>query len=347
MTAIPPPENTVPAFIDRWHECQLNNPRPHLGCSMLGHHCDRYLWLSFRWVFKKQFSGRMLRLFRRGQNEEATVVEDLRAIGCAVVDTDKNGNQLRVDFGRHVSGSMDGQVEGIPEAPKTWHILEIKTHNAKSFKDLTAKGVKVSKPMHWAQMQVYMLGTDLERALYFAVCKDDDSIHTERVRIDRKAAEELVQRGHRITMSDRMPEPCPGASPDWYQCKFCDAYSFCHETQTTDQANCRTCLHSTAKQDSTWHCERWGSSVPYHGQIQGCPSHAVHPDLIPHKLIGGTEDGYSAVYEVNGQQVINGEGGIPSSHFLASPELVASEPVKILSQAFNATISKVDKAGAQ
>jgi hypothetical protein len=54
---------------------------------------------------------------------------------------------------------------------------------------LEKKGVKVSKPMHWAQMQVYMLGTKIERALYVAVCKDDDRIYTERVKYDRSRQE--------------------------------------------------------------------------------------------------------------------------------------------------------------
>ena len=30
---------------------------------------------------------------------------------------------------------------GLKEAPKTWHVAEFKTHSAKSFRDLVAKGV--------------------------------------------------------------------------------------------------------------------------------------------------------------------------------------------------------------
>jgi hypothetical protein len=40
------------------------------------------------------------------------------------------------DEAGHFGGSMDAVALGIPEAPKTWHLCEFKTHNAKSFADL-------------------------------------------------------------------------------------------------------------------------------------------------------------------------------------------------------------------
>ncbi len=60
-------------------------------------------------------------------------------------------------------------------------MLEFKTHSAKSFADLAAKGVEASKPQHVAQMQIYMHLTGITRALYVAVCKDTDALHIERV----------------------------------------------------------------------------------------------------------------------------------------------------------------------
>ena len=114
---IPEPEITITSLIDKAHQARVSKPRPHLGCSMLGHHCERWMWLSFRWAVIEQFPGRILRLFRRGQNEEAQIISDLRAIGMVV-----NGTQRRVDFGSHVSGSLDGIGKGVPSAPKTEHV---------------------------------------------------------------------------------------------------------------------------------------------------------------------------------------------------------------------------------
>lgn len=316
MSKLPPRQSDTVALIDKHHESQPDGHRFHLGASMAGHHCDRYIWLSFRWAFRESFSGRMKRLFRRGQNEEAQMVADLRAIGVEIKDVDENGNQFRVDFGSHISGSMDGFIEsGLPEAPKTRHIAEFKTHNEKSFQQLKKDGVEKAKPMHYAQMQIYMLGTGTERAFYLAVNKNNDEYYSERVRFDKEFAQSLLDKVKRISLSDRMPEPCPGASPEWYLCKFCPAYNMCHRSAMTVEHNCRTCAHSTAKSDSTWHCARWDSEIPKENQVTGCSSHVIHPDLFPDwKLVGGDE--VNAEYERNGQRITNGEGGVSSMEIM-------------------------------
>ena len=83
---IPEPEITITSLIDAAHQDRIEKPRAHMGCSTLGHHCERWLWLSFRWAVVEKFQGRILRLFRRGFNEEATIISDLRAIGMSVTE---------------------------------------------------------------------------------------------------------------------------------------------------------------------------------------------------------------------------------------------------------------------
>ena len=320
--------------IDSVHESAKEMPRQHLGASMLGHPCDRWLWLSFRWGVAQEFEGRIRRLFRRGLNEEATIISDLESIGVSVTDT-----QTKIDFGSHLGGSIDGIVSNLPDS-KLKHVIEFKTQSLKSFNDIEAHGVKKSKPMHWAQMQVYMLGAKVDRALYYAVCKDDDRIYTERVRLCPESAKAYVERGQRIALTERMPEPMVGASPSWYQCKYCPAYDMCHKTHTTKQANCRTCAHSTPRDDSTWHCARWDQTIPTDAQHAGCDSHVIHPDLVPWKMAGSSGD-WSAIYDINGKQVINGEDGYHSSEMVANLELVlADDPnVNALREGFGGRIS--------
>jgi hypothetical protein len=303
---LPPPQHSLVTLIDEHHVKAAGMPRPHLGASVLGHHCDRWLWLSFRWAVIEHHSGRMLRLFRRGQNEEETILSDLRAVGVTIEDM-----QTRLSFGGHVAGSLDAIVRGVPEAPDKPHVAEFKTHSAKSFSALENEGVQKSKPMHWVQMQLYMHATQIDRALYVAVCKDTDHYYVERIKYERQAAEEAVERGRRISESDRMPEPVAGASPAWWQCKMCPANHFCHNTNLTSEVNCRTCAHSTARDDGTWHCAKWDATIPTQAQREGCPSHVIHPDLAPWPLTA-SEDGASAIYTINNAPVVNGDGGVSS-----------------------------------
>jgi hypothetical protein len=333
MSLINLPSQPIVNLIDAAHQERQEPPRPHLGCSTLGHHCDRWLWLSFRWAVVEKFDGRILRLFRRGHLEEPQIISDLRSIGI-----DIDGSQDHVDFGSHVSGSVDGVIHhGVPTAENTPHVAEFKTHSKKSFTDLK-KGVQESKPMHYVQMQVYMLGLKLKRALYVAVCKDDDHMHTERVRFDIDVAKKAVARGKRIALSDRMPEPCTGASKAWYLCKFCAAYSFCHESEPTQQGNCRTCAHATAKADSTWRCERHNSeNIPLDYQRTGCDSHTIHPDLVPyHRKEADSQ--WEAIYVINGKDVLNGEAGYSGQEIIANPALCASGDADELRTSFNGRI---------
>jgi hypothetical protein len=312
---IPKPLNTIASLIDSHHASKNQDRRLHFGISMIGQPCERRQWLTFRWAFVEQFEGRILRLFRRGQNEELQVVEDLRAIGIDVREV--GSNQRRVKISGHVSGSIDGIIYGgVPEAPKSQHILEIKTHNKKSFDLLEKDGVQKSKPEHYAQMQGYMLGTGIDRALYFAVCKDDDRIYTERVKLDREFAKKITDKAIETSQANNAPPPI-STDPGWYQCKMCPAWELCHGNKKTDQVNCRTCAHSTAKDDGSWHCERWAADIPGDAQKQGCDSHVLHPDLVPWPMVQDKNTQHTAAYEINGKVYQNGEGCIKSKEMIA------------------------------
>lgn len=308
------PINSIVNLIDTYHAEIEDKPRRHLGASILGSKCDRYLWLTFRWAIKPQFEGRIIRLFRRGWKEEDVVIQDLLNVGVEVKNYGKS--QLFFYFAPHVGGSVDGIIErGLPESDKK-HILEIKTHSLKSFEDLIKNGVEKSKYMHFVQMQLYMHAAHIDRALYFAVCKDDDRIYTERVKYDIAIATKYIERGKRIVSLNRIPEPI-NTDPTYYECKFCDAYKFCFETKKTELVNCRTCCHSTPTDDNTWKCEKFNCIVDENA-IDGCNDHVIHPDLVNWKLIEDKSTQWSACYEIDGQQVLNGEGGKPSWYLLLS-----------------------------
>lgn len=318
---IPEPDNSIDKLIDAAHEARQEPPRFHMGASLLGHACERYLWLNFRWAVIEKFPGMTLRIFRRGKLEETTVVQDLRDIGVSVQST--GDAQSRVDFGCHVSGSVDGIVSNLPHAPKATAVLEIKTHSDKSFKDVCAKGVKESKRTHYVQMQVYMSGLKLDRALYYAINKNDDSIYTEWVHFDKDVADKAIARGKRIALADRMPPPL-STDPSWYECKWCASHEFCHASHTTKQANCRTCAHSTANADSTWTCEHYGAEIPQDAQLEGCRAHIIHPDLVPWKY---EPFEHGVTWLTPWGNIQNGEGDAnvyESAEILANPQACAN-----------------------
>lgn len=260
--------------------------RPHLGGSQIGKECEREIWYSWRWANRPHFEGRILRLFRRGHNEEESVVSDLRSIGVTVHEVDENtGKQFRVSaFGGHVCGSLDGAVLGIPECPDTWALLEIKTASKKYHTKLAKEGVKAAQPVHFAQMQFYMALAELTTALYVSVCKDDDQIHAEIVPFDQCHADYILIKAKNIICATSAP-PRISKKPGWYICKLCRHHSICHGGDLPLK-NCRTCRHSVPVIDGTqavgeWRCEILRQSLPLTAQAAGCDSHEFVDGILP------------------------------------------------------------------
>jgi len=184
--------------------------------------------------------------------------------------------------GGHVSGGADGVIlSGLAESTKP-HLLEVKTSNVEQFEKLVAQGVQKAKPRHYAQMQTLMRGLKLERAFYVCICKDDDRIYTERVHIDRTAADEMIARAGRIAFANELP-PRVASSQDAFPCRFCDHRQLCHATAQAPKAperNCRTCNESTPMPDGTWQCSLMNLRLPPGLQRTGCEQHLYRPDLL-------------------------------------------------------------------
>jgi len=253
--------------------------RLHCGGSGIGDDCERAIYYNFRWTTAPDHSGRILRLFRRGQLEEMVFVEDLRSSGVEVREGPSEGEQYKFSaLNGHFGGSIDGLALGIKEAPKTWHILEFKTHSKKSFDDLIKKGVEKSKPVHFAQMQTYMHlskqdgASGVGWAFYMAVCKDDDRLYTERVQYDRYYASEIMDKAKRIIFAEEPPRRISN-KPDFYRCKWCDHYEVCHQ-DGVPEVNCRTCKHSEVRRPG-WFCKKHNIAILPEKQKEGCSQYEM------------------------------------------------------------------------
>jgi len=301
MAPLPPPPTPTLAAILASREAEAGDGlRRHLGASQIGKACERALWLDFRWATPARFPGRILRLFETGQLEEARLVRDLRRTGATVLDVDPaTGRQWRVEaHGGHFGGSLDAVAIGLLEAPRTWHVVEFKTHSAKSFRELEAKGVAAAKPQHWAQMQIYMQLTGITRALYVAVCKDTDALHLELVRVDTEAAQRLLAKAARIIEASRPPARLSD-DPTWYECRICDHHGVC-QGGDAPALTCRSCLHATplihgadsgqGADSGGWHCARWDTALDLDTQRRACARHLFVPDLVPGEVVDAGED---------------------------------------------------------
>lgn len=242
----------------------------------VGLECERQIWLAFRRSSRpEEITWQKRRIFERGNIEEERLLDLLRLIGCEVT-----GQQERVRAaGGHLRGKIDGRAFGLPEAPKTEHLIECKSAKDASFKKLK-DGVKIGNPGHHATFQFYMHCLGLTRVLYMVTNKDNELLHIERVEYDAEFALRLVARIERII---QMPEPparlC--TKRDDFRGKFCRQAEVCWG-EIRARAHCRTCIHATPLMDgnAAWDCARWQKPLSLAEQDEGCPAHLYIPALM-------------------------------------------------------------------
>jgi CRISPR/Cas system-associated exonuclease Cas4 (RecB family) len=282
MTKLPKADNTRERIFAAIKAKGDERHSQRIGASWIGGDCDRAIWYKFRWAKLSGFDGRMLRLFRTGKFAEEEIAKDLRNTGATVLDADpETGEQFFFeDLGGHMCGFMDGAGCGFIEAPATWHVIEYKTHNDKSFADLEKNGLEKSKPQHFAQLQIYMGWSGMERALYVALNKNTDDIYIERVKFNKGDFKALRQRAKEIIFAidppDRMSD-----SPAFWRCKMCEFSGICHQTGELAERNCRTCKHCQADEEGGWSCSLHRKILTKDEQEAACADHRYMAGMLP------------------------------------------------------------------
>jgi len=280
MAKLPDFTNTIASLMaHRDTEEIVGKPRTYLGMSGIGGECMREQWYGFHWCSEKKHPRRVQRIFERGDWEEQRLIRDLTEIGVECYRLDKIGNRIPITgapgekqeevigFARHCMGHTDGRCMGVPDAPKAEHLSEFKTANDKNFKLFAKKGVEEAHPTYYGQMQRYMHGLGLTRALFAVTNKNDESRYWERVPYRKDFAEDLERKEQHIVMSDSPLDKIGG--PTWFKCKWCDQKEICHHGDAPLQ-NCRTCDHSDIENEGKWTCSYKEKEISTEEQRAGC-----------------------------------------------------------------------------
>lgn len=274
----------LPKIADAYRKDEeADNFRSHLGASQIGKECERALWLGWRWTYTRKFQARIRRLFNRGHQEEARFLALLDMIGVQFYQPE-DGSQERIsDHAGHFGSALDGVLWDVPDCPGEWVLGEFKTHNTKSFCELVVKGVQVSKPEHYAQIQTCMARRGIFKCLYIAVNKNDDDIFCQVVEYDERNASSYLLRGRNIIVARAAPKRI-SEDPSHFKCTICDCKQRCHFPEQSKDAlpiNCRTCKHSFAEVEyGTWRCELRDVVLDKVDQLAGCGLHDPMPALI-------------------------------------------------------------------
>jgi hypothetical protein len=313
MPQLPEPiSHTVLAIWEAYEAKARNGDSLGVPMSQVANECERAIWYSLRWASPpEQTTGQKQRRFATGNIEEDRLLTDLENAGVIVERLDPaTGQQFRVALANGwLRGKMDGRALNVPEAPKTLHVVEIKSHNDKSFKDLIKKKLQQSKPDHYAQCQNYMHAEHLTRCLYLAVNKNTDELYCERIEYDAIYAMRLEAKVERIVRADTAPPKLfeDVNSKAAFACGWCPAKAQCHEGEFA-RKNCRTCLSSSFEPGAIVRCTLLDKELSYQEQQAGCHSHLYLPSLVHGEQIDADEQERWVKYNMaDGSVWVDGE----------------------------------------
>lgn len=278
--------------------------RHHLGASIMGHTCDRYLWFSFRWMREPSHSSRIQRIFNRGNSEEKRIIEMLRKTGlvlstnlaelCANTGLPVELNslyllrsygldvfipseitadtQIKANFPPHLGGSLDAILHVPANYVSQYGYfmpVEIKTHNQRSFGELIKdkQSTRWNKPQHFVQGNMYATQTKCNNFLYVAENKNTDELYL----IDEQAVTSVatlnLMRAEQIIYRQRAEDNVK--TQEQWRCRMCDYKDICKKSSFNDVAiNCRTCANALPINDGSWQCTAYMNIIERETEIE-------------------------------------------------------------------------------
>jgi CRISPR/Cas system-associated exonuclease Cas4 (RecB family) len=203
-------------------------PRDYLGGSRIGEPCARRLAYEITHTpvdVGMCFGGGLLRIFDAGHQLEDLTIGWLQAAGFDLRTRGRDGRQFGFSIaGGRIRGHIDGVIIGGPEVGLSWPALfEHKALNQKSWTDLVKRGLRQSKPIYFAQCQLYMAYMELEVALVTAMNKNTQELYHEVVEFEPVEAQRLSDKAADILRAIEANElpPRTANAPDFYLCRMC------------------------------------------------------------------------------------------------------------------------------
>ena len=202
--------------------------RDYLGGSRIGEPCARRLAYEVTLTpvdDGKGFDGRLLRIFDAGHQFEDLTIRWLQTAGFDLRTRARDGRQFGFSVaGGRLRGHIDGVIVGGADVGIRWPALfEHKALKQSSWTDLVKRGLRHSKPIYFAQCQLYMAYMELAAAVLTAMNKNTQELYHEVVHFDPAEAQRLSDKGVdvlRAIEAEELPPRIAGA-PDFYLCRMC------------------------------------------------------------------------------------------------------------------------------
>jgi hypothetical protein len=122
-------------------------------------------------------------------------------------------------------------------------------------------------------MMCGMMDSGIHRALYVALCKDNEQYYAERIIFDSVHAAKLKEKRSSIIRAS-IPPTRISESEDAYACRWCNNLSVCKKGGVSLRT-CRSCEHSEPRDRGVWSCELLNQELTQEDQLKACEHYSV------------------------------------------------------------------------
>ena len=221
-----------------------------IGASIVGNPCEAFLAFTIRGFPELLIPARIKRIFRDGHRIEDFVVKDLRKAGYTVHDKDPyTGKQYEWDkHSGYIVFMADGIIEGNGLTEPL--LLEVKSMNGSLWDRFKQRGILVSHPKYYDQLQLGMGLSGYRKSVLIAYNKNTSEYWDQTVEFDPVRYHFLLNRATRVLMNEA--QKVGRDATDW-RCKDCSKRLACWEGAPVVE-DMRTCAHATPATGG-WNCE--------------------------------------------------------------------------------------------
>ncbi len=220
-----------------------------IGASGVGNPCEAFLAFSLRGFPELTSSPRLKRIFRDGHRIETTVISDLKKAGHIVHEKDPmTGKQYMWD--KH-NGNVVFYADGILEERNgDCRLLEVKSMNDSIWQRFKSRGLLVSHPKYYDQLQMGMGLSGYRSATLIAYNKNTCEYHDQTIVFDEIRYFFLLARAEKVLMGGAQRV---GVDVSDWRCKDCSRRHVCFEGADIPK-DMRTCANASLS-GTGWKCK--------------------------------------------------------------------------------------------
>lgn len=245
--------NAIDAAYDE--EAQSTYRSSRIGASIIGNPCEAYLAFAVRGFPEGKIDSGLKRIFRDGHTLEKAVLKDLLKAGVNVQEIDPmTGKQYC--WSTH-EGHVVFYADGIINTPEhTPRLLEIKSMNDANWKKFSGRGIQVSHPKYYSQLQLGMGLSGIHSSVIIGYNKNTSEYHDQIVEFDVLYFKNLIYKAERVLRGQATK--VSKDETDW-RCRDCPKFAVCWKGAPVVQ-DMRTCAHAYPSHGGTFACSK-GCSI--------------------------------------------------------------------------------------